>query len=125
MSEHKLPKKEMPLFVFMRQPDIELEAGFILAGRLVVDRDMEELLPDIVAQLLKEAARSGAETNTMTVGWKGDGGRPPNAVDINDDMVTAAWRKNFCLTVEVRVDPRNDGMVRFDSDIMRQLKTKA
>jgi hypothetical protein len=36
MGEHKLPKhkaeKIMPMFVFIRQHDIELEAGLVLAG---------------------------------------------------------------------------------------------
>ena len=32
-----MEQRTMPAFVFARQHEIELEAGFILAGRLIVD----------------------------------------------------------------------------------------
>jgi hypothetical protein len=129
MSEHKLPKPKqtMPVFVFARRHDIEVEAGFILAGNLIVDllkkteptEDEKQMVAAIIQQLT-DAAQSGRMPDDAVVyGWRG-GHRPPNAVDIDDDKLMAAWAKDRCL-ITLRVDPRSDGLVRLDSDIVRQL----
>lgn len=121
MSEHKLPKrkteKAMPIFAFARRHDIETEAGFILAGRLIVND--KELAPAILRQLLDEVQSGRMITDALIFGWPG-AGRPPNAVDTHNEEVMAAWAKG-CHTIDVRVRPRNDGMVHLDSDIMRRL----
>jgi hypothetical protein len=118
----------MPAFVFARRHDIELEAGFILAGMLIVDlpREVEELTEDeqqMVAAIIRQltdAAQSGRmAADALVYGWHG-GRRPPDAVDTGNDEVMAAWARD-CLTIGVRVDPRNDGRLYIDSDIMRQL----
>jgi hypothetical protein len=120
MSEHKLPKSKqiMPVFVFARRGDIEKE-GFTLAGRLFIKEQNEELLPTILEQLLE--MRSGAGPYAVMTGWSGDG-RPPNAVDTDDDEVMAAWAKD-CLTIEVRISPHDDGLIHLDSETIRQLRT--
>jgi hypothetical protein len=119
----------MPAFVFARRHAIELEAGFILAGMLIVGlpREAEELTEDeqqMVAAIIRQltdAARSGRmAADALVYGWNG-GRRPPDAVDTSNDEVMAAWARDR-LTIGVRVDPRNDGRLYIDSDIMRQLK---
>jgi hypothetical protein len=53
----------MPAFVFARRHDIELEAGFILAGMLIVGlpREVEELTEDeqqMVAAIIRQLTDS-------------------------------------------------------------------
>jgi hypothetical protein len=126
----KTDQPVMPAFVFVRRHDIELEAGFILAGRLIVDLPNEgeatqheqEMVSAIVQQLTADA-QSGklSDANDLVVGWRSPDGCPPeNAADIDDDALMASWAKDR-LAITVRVDPRNDGYVRLDSDIIRQL----
>ena len=67
------------------------------------------------------AAKSGRlPADAMVYGWHGGGGRPPDAVDTDNDEVMLAWA-NTRLVIGLRVDPRNDGMLRIDSDMMRQM----
>jgi len=47
--------------------------------------------------------------------WHG-GRRPDNAAD---DAAIERWAKTR-LTIAVRIDPRDDGRVRIDSDMLRQ-----
>jgi hypothetical protein len=116
----------MPLFVFLRRPDIEREGGFTLAGQLIVDirkrqklnKKQSRLIRDIV-QFLVERVRNHRVERDMMVGWDG-GARPDNAADIDDDELMAAWAKRSTVIV-VRVDPRNDDVVRVDSDLRRQM----
>ena len=131
--KHKEPSWRavtMPAFVFARRRDIELEAGFILAGRLVLDepKPTRNDLPNHVSRMTVEIiqqltamARSGRMPDyAVTYGWPG-GRRPPNADDITgNDALMAAWARDR-LTIEVRVDPRNDGVVRVDRGTMRQI----
>jgi len=131
--KHKGPASRtvtMPVFVFARRRDIELESGFVLAGRLFLDvpKPSGEDLPDRVKRMtadiiqqLTAMARSGRMPDyAVTYGWPG-GCRPPNADDITgNDALMAAWARDG-LTIEVLVDPRNDGVVRVDSGTMRQI----
>jgi hypothetical protein len=105
-------KPVFPLFAFQRDHDLEVKDGYILAGRLLL-KDEHELLAGEIVQLLLETPAK----NSLTIGWGGDG-RPPNAADVHDDEVMAAWAKD-CIKIEVRVDPRrDDGCVRIPMDIL-------
>src|SRR5262249_14554708 len=120
----------MPVFVFARRRDIELESGFVLAGCLFLDGPkptgedrrgrVKRMTADIIQQLTA-MARSGRMPDYAVIYGSPDGRRPPNADDITgNNALMAAWARDG-LTIEVRVDPRNDGVVRVDSNIMRQI----
>jgi hypothetical protein len=119
----------MPAFVFARRRDIEIEAGFTLAGNLIVDvtkrtrlrRRHERMLQDIVKLLVKMVAAGQMPDDAMIYGWP-NGERPANADAItdNDELMTTWVRARHAIVV--RVDPRkDDGTLRLDSDIARQL----
>ena len=121
----------MPAFIFNRRRDIELEAGFVLAGSLIVDipkwakaaklkRRHERLITNIIQQLTDMARSGQMPDDAIIYGWPG-GIRPPNADDIVDnDKLMAAWARER-IQIVIRIDPRNDGLMRMDSDIARQL----
>jgi hypothetical protein len=124
-----MTKPVMPVFVFGRRRDIEIETGLILAGSLIVDipkgtkkpkRRHQRMIGDILQQLIDSARSGRMPDDAMVYGWPG-GIRPPNADEIVDnDKLMAAWAKER-VSIAVRIDPRNDGLVRLDSDVMRQL----
>jgi hypothetical protein len=121
-----IEQRIMPAFVFARRRDIELDADFILAGMLIVNLprevkklDQQQMVAAIIRQLMDAAQSGRMAADALVCGWHG-GRRPPNAVDISNDEVMAAWARD-CLTIGVRVDPRNDGRPYIDSDIMRQV----
>jgi len=118
----------MPVFVFMRRHDIERETGLILAGQLIVDipksrkkpRRREQQMVAKIVQRLTAAAQSGQMPDDAIVyGWPGRS-RPANAVDVDDDALMASWAKER-VVIGVRIDPRNDGYLRIDSDMMLQM----
>ena len=119
----------MPSFVFGRRRDIELEAGFTLAGNLVIDiprqtklkKRHERMFQDIVKGLVKMVVAGQMPDDAMIYGWP-NGGRPANADAITDnDDLMAAWARDRHHIV-VRVDPRkDDGSLRLDSDIAKRL----
>jgi hypothetical protein len=123
---------EMPLFIFRRRHDIELEARFTLAGILIIDvpkqlklkRRRQRMLTDIIQQLTHRAQSGQMPDDAIVFGWR-NGCRPPNADDItsNNELI-ASWAKDR-LSIVVRVDPRNAGLLRIDSDMARQLKGEA
>ena len=43
-----------------------------------------------------------------------------NAVDVDNDALMASWAKER-VVIGVRVDPRNDGYLRIDSDALLQM----
>jgi hypothetical protein len=114
----------MPVFVFARRRDIERETGLILAGQLIVDipkntkprRRHQRMIADIVQMLIARAGEMPEDA--MIVAWPGEH-RPANAVDINDDALMASWAKDRTVIV-LRIDPRNDGYLRIDSDMLLQ-----
>jgi hypothetical protein len=118
----------MPVFVFKRRRDIEHEAGLILAGHLIVDvpksrkkpkQREQQMIVEIVQRLTAQAQSGQMPDDAIVYGWPG-GCRPANAVDVDNDALMASWAKER-LVIGVRVDPRNDGYVRLDSDILRQI----
>jgi hypothetical protein len=121
------PSIVMPLFVFDRRSHVEREAGFILAGQLFVDvpnkaklkgRDHRNIR-EIIGHLTSEAQSGRMPIDGMVVGWHG-GVKPPNAVDVRDDAIMAAWAAK-AVSIVVRIDPRKDGRMRTDSDMLRQM----
>jgi hypothetical protein len=118
-----------PLFVFFRRRDIELETGLILAGNLLIDLPKEtkpnredddsSMIAAIIQRLTDEAQSGRMPVDAVVNGWHG-GHVPLDAVDTGDDAVMAAWAKTR-LIIAVRVDPRNDGKMRIDSDMLRQM----
>jgi hypothetical protein len=116
----------MPIFVFARRRDIEHETGLILAGQLVVDipkskkpkRREQQMVAEIIQRLTADARSGQMPDDAFVCGWHG-GRRPEDAVDVHDDVVMASWARDR-LVIAVRIDPRNDGQVRIDSDILLQ-----
>jgi hypothetical protein len=118
----------MPAFVFGRRRDIELEAGFILAGQLFVDiRKRKKLKPSherkigsIIQELLHLVQSWEMPETAIIYGWP-DGKRPPDADQIIDDNdLMAAWAKDR-IGIVLRVSPRDSSEgLRLDSDLMRQ-----
>ncbi len=125
-------KTIMPAFVFMRRRDIELEAGFILAGNLMVDIAKTKKLKDrqrrrivhTVQQLMEQLtymAISGSLPDDATVYSWPNGCRPPNAdATVDDEKLMAAWAKDR-LTMVIRVDPREGEGIPLDSDVLKQM----
>jgi len=117
----------MPVFAFLRRRDIELELGLVLAGRLVVDipkttkpkRWDQRLIAEIVQRLSEGARTKQMPEDAVVYGWPGNQ-RPANAVDVDNDELMANWAETR-IVIELRVDPRNDGMVRIDSYALRQM----
>jgi len=122
-----------PAFAFQRRRHVELEAGFILAGQLIVDipkpkgtkklkRRHQRLIEGIIQQLTARARSGLMPDDALVWGWHG-GARPPNAVDTSNDAIIAAWAKRS-VVIGVRVDrrqPHPDGP-RLDSDALAQMR---
>ena len=118
-----------PAFAFERRSHVEREAGFILAGQLIVDirkgakakltKGDQRMVREIIQQLTDDVRSGRMPKDAMVFGWRG-GSRPPNAVDTSNDEIMSAWAARS-IAIGVRVDPRNDGLMRVDSDAMRQM----
>jgi hypothetical protein len=123
-----MPDITMPLFVFARRRDIEIEAGLTLAGQLIVDipkrkklkQCYQQMIVEIAHRLTAEAQSGRMPDDAIVYGWAGGRGRPANAVDTDDDALMTRWAQESTV-IGVRVDPRNDGLVRIDSDMRRQM----
>jgi hypothetical protein len=117
-----------PVFAFFRRRDVELENDLILAGQLIVDipkhAKMKErhqrLIAAIVQWLTAEVSAGNMPDDAIVYGWPG--GRRPADPDeiINNDALMSSWAKTR-ITIALRIDPRSDGKVRIDSDILRQM----
>jgi hypothetical protein len=123
-------KPVFPLFVFVRMRHVELEAGFTLAGQLVVDlpsnmkpkqmRRQQKMITAIVKKLTAAAESGEMPDDAVVYGWR-NGGRPANAVDTHNDALMDSWRKDR-LIIGLRVDPRpDDGFIRVDSNMRKQM----
>jgi hypothetical protein len=121
-------EETMPAFVFARRRDIELEIGLTLAGNLVVDlpkkpklKRRHQRMIAAILQRLSSAAKGGEMPNDAVVyGWHGNH-RPDNAdaVIANNELMEN-WAETR-LKIAVRIDPRNDGMIRLDSEMLYQM----
>ena len=128
MSDQNV-RGEFPRFMFVRRRDIELKAGLLLAGNLILDeakpRDgeappdlMKQEVPAIVQRLTEMAQSALLPDDAMVIGWRG-GREPVNAVDIDDDALLAAWAKGR-LSIVLRIDPRDADDLRIDGDVFQQ-----
>jgi hypothetical protein len=106
-----------PAFVFARRSDIEREAGLLLVGQLVLDipsdtkevtrRELQNFVE--IAQQLAEGVRLGEMPDDAVVyGWHG-GGRPANAVDVEDHVLMESWARGR-IHIELRI-PRDDSTI--------------
>jgi hypothetical protein len=117
----------MPVFVFFRRRHIELETGLILAGQLVVDiprhrhklsKRQDRLIANILRSLTAEAERM--PDDAIIFGWP-NGRRPDDADNtLRNDELMNRWIETR-LVIALRIDPRTDGMMRVDSDMLRQM----
>ncbi len=125
-----LARPVYPLFVFARERAAEIEAGYTLAGQLWVDDGEKkrgkpttaqaEKVGEIVRLLIAELNAGRIPDDALLAGWAGGKGKPPNAVDWHDERIIAPWRKR-ALTSAVRISPSDDGVIRVDRDLMRQM----
>ena len=120
-----------PAFIFARLRDIERETGLILFGKLSVDLPknakskwrhqpiIKGMIQGMIQYLVEEAC-SGRMRGNVVFGWR-DGRRPDNAdAFVKSEEAKANWA-NTHLTFAVRVDPRDDGMLRIDSNLRKQM----
>jgi hypothetical protein len=124
-----MTKEIMPVFAFFRCHDIELEGGFVLAGHLVVDipkgtkpkRRHQKTLSNIIKGLLRaDRAEKLPRHNVACYGWD-ENNRPENFREIeDDDALMKAWADR-CISVGIRVCAHDDGMMRLDSHLLRQI----
>jgi hypothetical protein len=117
----------LPDFIFGRDKFAEEQCGFLLAGRLVTDipKDTKEpsnedqkLIGKIIQALLEEVRN---DPHLQEVGiWRG-GVKPDHRISppFPDDLMIARMKR--CIVVGVRVDPRNDGMMRFDDGMLAEI----
>jgi hypothetical protein len=77
------------------------------------------MITGIIQQLTAEAQSGLMPTDALVWGWHG-GARPPNAVDTSNDEIMSAWVARS-VVIGVRVDPREDGFLRVDSDQLAQM----
>jgi hypothetical protein len=103
-----------PRFVFVRLSDIELQHGFVLAGKLFLDEpklngedmpDEKKQEIDTIVQGLIGAAQSGLlSDDVIVVGWPGEDGVVNVGLTEDDDdaAVLATWAEGrLCIMVEV------------------------
>jgi|SRR5215471_5946245 len=117
-------KLEFPVFAFARRRDIEIETGMLLAGNLVVDipkgtkpkRKQQRMIAEIMQRLTAEIRAGQMPDDALVYGWHGER-RPDNAAD---DAAINRWAETQTI-VAVRVDPRNRGQMRIDSDMAFKL----
>jgi hypothetical protein len=97
----------MPVFIFERKRQIEIETGLTLAGLLVVDlpkgkklkhRDLR-MIGEILNMLSAERVSGRMPDDAVIYGWSG-GVRPSNADEIlRNDELMCAWVKTK-ITIE-------------------------
>jgi hypothetical protein len=114
------------LFVFERHRDIELEAGYVLAGILVVDlpkpdrmsakvrAEAQQMTSEIILQLSKMAASGYMPEDAKIFCWKDGKDRPDEITE--DAELMRAWR-NDRLCIGVRTS--KDGKFAADSGMMQ------
>jgi hypothetical protein len=112
----------MPFFVFQRRPDVEREAGFSLAGTLVIDipprkiRKQQPMLNEVAENLVDMSKDGRMGDNELTIGW-------PHPTPAYDDEIMAdhelmnAWAKDKpVIFVRVGEDPHD--LLDLDSDML-------
>jgi hypothetical protein len=119
-------RDKLPDFIFGRDRAAEEAGGFVLAGRLVTPFPKREkpsaAESEEIAALIQKLTTMAREDPAMAgVGaWRGnvklpDGLKPP----FPDAAMLA--RMERCAVVIVRIDPRNDGLMRIDDTLMADI----
>ena len=92
----------MPVFVFFRQRDIEIETGLTLAGKLIVDLPRSKQLHQrFLAHLIEFLAEKVTPDDTVIYGWPSD--RPDDADEtLANDVLMTKWLSD-CTLVPVRI----------------------
>lgn len=105
--------KVFPAFVFERQRHFEIEAGFVLAGHLVVDlpeggppSDEQAVVGPVVIGLVEWVATGKMPDDALIFAWWG-GCKPLNAVDTTDHALMSAWAARS-LGIILRIGPVTD-----------------
>jgi len=76
-----------------------------------------EIVDDLIAK-----AQSGQLSNDACLyGWPSEGGRPANAVDVDDDVLMSDWIQRS-LVIGVQVGPGGQRFLWLDSDTLRQMR---
>jgi hypothetical protein len=116
-------------FVFERDSGVEIEAGYALAGILVIDfpkqkdRDVPERAQQMATPIIQLLAKLASRLpyNAAVYGWK-NGIKPPNADELTDDeSLMNAWAKNR-VGIGVRVS--KDGDLPVDSSMKRAVDSQ-
>ena len=112
------------LYVFERHHDIELEAGLVLAGILIIDlrRLVEEAGTDIAQQMISEIimqlskmAEAGQMPEVAQIFWWADGKDRPD--EITDDIeLMRVWADD---KVRIGVRASKDGNFTADSGLLQ------
>jgi hypothetical protein len=89
----------MPIFVFERRWEIEVEEDLLLAGELFVDFNRQSLSATI-ERLLARAKRGMLPEDGFVIGWRG-GSRSAGAVD---DQAIDAWLDRM-TRLTLRINP--------------------
>ena len=75
------------------------------------------LIADIIKSLLREARR---DPHLAEVGvWRDPANRPPDGPKPPFPKGAMIARMDHCLAIAVRVDPRDDGVMRIDEGLLR------
>lgn len=117
----------LPDFVFGRDRTAEEVEGFILAGRLVTPFSRREKpsesesaeVAKIIQALMQEVKR---DPHLAQVGiWRDPANRPPDGLKPPFPDAAMIARMERCAVVVVRIDPRNDGLMRIDDTLMADI----
>jgi hypothetical protein len=86
-----------PLYVFERRSRDEREAGYLLAGTLVIDwpdsKEEEKFITNIQQHLVDKARSGEMCEDAFIIGWI-DNKSPQNRIDTDNDEVLAKWAKD-------------------------------
>jgi hypothetical protein len=115
----------MPAFVFIRERQVEIETGLTLAGQLITSwpkniklKKKHQRQISALMQELKLAALAGRiPDDAIAHLW--DRSRPLGAINPTIEELQA-WAKDH-IVIAVRIDPRNDGIMRLGETDMRRL----
>jgi hypothetical protein len=111
-----------PYFYFSRRRDIEIETGLFFCGTLAIAERKPKKAKREAEKIIIRLCKMRRENPDLedVVGWWGDGTKPINAVDTDNNKTMSLWVDNECTIVAVRASDKNDGTFPIDSDVKRQ-----
>ena len=100
--------KRTPLFMFIRSAELENEAGYVLAGALIIDvppgavqeGDTQDMILDIVRDIIDHTGRGG---NDNIYGWP-EGVQPEDVDTLADEATLRAWTEK-CVNIQICIKP--------------------